>query len=159
VKGLIIFLILGCTPVIAQVHIQGLSSISPLASIPGQDIGAQVNAAIQLCPDGCKINIDAGDFVFSTPVVINRIGLQIMGAGARATRLHFKGQGAAVDIRTNPFVIDSHNLLQGFSIDVESGNTALLTGDRRSHLSGSLYWLRQPVRYHRHSRPVIARLV
>ncbi|MBV9442686.1 MAG: hypothetical protein JO217_08330 [Acidobacteriaceae bacterium] len=118
-----------------------------------------MNAAIQLCPDGCKINIDAGDFVFSTPVVINRIGLQIMGAGARATRLHFKGQGAAVDIRTNPFVIDSHNLLQGFSIDVESGNTALLTGDRRSHLSGSLYWLRQPVRYHRHSRPVIARLV
>ena len=128
-KRLIIPLLLLCTPLLAQVHIQGVASISPLASIPGQDVGAQVNAAIQLCPDGCKINIDAGDFVFSTPLVINRVGLQIMGAGGRATRLHFRGQGVGIEMRTNPFVIDSHNLLQGISIDVENGNTALLTGD------------------------------
>ena len=118
-----------CTTVLAQVHIQGVTSISPLESVPGADTGEQVNTAIQRCPDGCRINIDAGDFIYSTPIVIHRIGLQIVGAGGRATRLHFKGHGAGIEMRTDPFTIDSHNLLQGLSIDVESGDTALLTGD------------------------------
>lgn len=113
----------------AQVHIQGVTSISPLESVPGTDIGDQVNTAIQRCPDGCRINIDAGDYVYSTRIVVHRIGLQIVGAGGRATRLHFKGHGAGIEMRTDPFTIDSHNLLQGISIDVEEGNTALLTGD------------------------------
>ena len=128
-KFLALALMAPCTALIAQVHIQGVTSISPLESVAGADIGEQVNTAIQQCPDGCRINIDAGDFFYSTPITIHRIGLQIVGAGGRATRLHFNGHGAAIEMRTEPFAIDSHNLLQGLSIDVESGNTALLTGD------------------------------
>jgi hypothetical protein len=128
-KYLALAFVASCTGLMAQVHIQGVTSISPLDSVPGTDIGAQVNTAIQQCPDGCRINIDAGDFTYFTSIVIHRIGLQIVGAGGRATRLHFKGNGAAIEMRTDPFVIDSHNLLQGLSVDVEKGNTALLTGD------------------------------
>lgn len=128
-RSLAFALVFSGATLMAQVHVQGVSSISPLENIPGKDVGNQVNAAIQRCPDGCRINIDAGDFVYSTPIVIHRIGLQIVGAGGRATRLHFKGHGAAIEMRTDPFAIDSHNLLQGISIDVERWNTAVLTGD------------------------------
>jgi hypothetical protein len=37
---------------------------------PGDDLGAQINAAYSLCADGCRITVPPGNYSMSTPVII-----------------------------------------------------------------------------------------
>ena len=112
-------------PAVAQVYIVRLPAIAD------SDLGDQVNRALATCDAGCVVNIDAGTYRFSTPILINRPGLKLLGAGGRATPLIFAGtSGAAIEMRMNPFTIDTHDAIQGMSIELENDNTAaLLTGD------------------------------
>lgn len=114
----------------AQVHVLGVEASLP-SDATIQDLGDQINNAFSTCNDGCIVRVDAGTFRFSTPIVLNRPGLQLQGSGGRATKLIFSGTfGPAVDLRMNPFAIDTHTVVQGLSIELENPNTiALLTGD------------------------------
>src|ERR1700704_2129333 len=74
-------------PAFAQVYV----GRTHLPSIEDSDLGDQVNRALATCDAGCVVNIEAGTYRFSTPILIDRPGLQLLGAGGRATRLIFTG--------------------------------------------------------------------
>lgn len=114
----------------AQVHVAGFSGPRIGASANG-DLGEQVNQAFAGCPSGCVVTLDAGTYSFSTPIVMSHPGLQLRGAGGRATQLVFTGTGGAgIDVRMNPFTIDTHDAIEGISIVLQNPNTtAILTGD------------------------------
>jgi hypothetical protein len=113
---------------LAQQRAAGSLMLSPAQ---GVDLGDQINQEFAQCPGGCTLNLGPGTFPFSTTIVMNRPGLQLRGAGGRATNLIFTGlSGAAIDMRMNPFTIDTHDAIQGMSIELSYPNTtALLTGD------------------------------
>ena len=114
----------------AQIHVVGQPAGSFAAS-QSTDIGDQINQAFAGCDSGCIVELDAGTYTIRTPIVMARPGLQLRGAGGRATTLVFNSEfAAAVEVRMAPFTIDSHVTVQGLSIDVQSRNsTAILTGD------------------------------
>jgi hypothetical protein len=124
----------------AQVHVQGVEAAAAAGGI-SQDLGDQINNAFSTCSDGCIVRVDAGTYRFSTPIVLNRPGLQLQGSGGRATKLVFTGTfGPAIDLRMNPFAIDTHTLIQGLSVELENPNTtALLTGDVTSAIYRDLW--------------------
>lgn len=64
---------------------------------PGADIGAQINAAISSLPNGGRVIIPAGDYSFSTTIVINR-PVWLVGEGASTTTLHYTGSADAVRV-------------------------------------------------------------
>jgi hypothetical protein len=125
-RNLSIF-VLGCLSAFGQSPTLGLARPLVLAG----DLGQQIDQSFSLCAGGCTVNLPPGTYRFSTPIVMNRPGLQLHGAGGQATHLIFEGtSGAAIDMRMNPFTIDTHDAIQGFSIELENDNTtAVLTGD------------------------------
>lgn len=87
-----------CRPAAAAVSngAWGAGRIEGVDTFPGADIGAKINAALAGCPAaGCRIELPAGGYSFSTSIVINK-PVWIVGAGAVATRLRYTGAGDAV---------------------------------------------------------------
>jgi hypothetical protein len=123
----------------AQAHISG--GFAKRGPAPEEDLGAQVNQAFSRCADGCIVELDPGTYSFSTPIVISRPGLQLRGSGGRATHLIYTGtSGAAIDLRMNPFTIDTHDAVEGLSIELQNDNTtAFLTGDITSAIYRDLW--------------------
>jgi hypothetical protein len=105
---------------------------------------SSIQSQLAACPNGCTIQLPAGDFTYSDTIVLNRPGLRLAGQGGRATRLHFTGApgSAAIDFRMRPFTIDTHSAIEGVSIELETpGTTAILTGDVTSANFSDLYIL------------------
>lgn len=81
-----------------------VNQVRNAAEYPGADIGAQVNAAIaSLGPSGGEVVIPAGNWSYTTPIVIPRAvsvvgqgGFNHLGASAGGSVLEFTGSGCAV---------------------------------------------------------------
>jgi hypothetical protein len=136
--GKLIIGVLLAIPAFAQIHIGGAGWRRGPAS---DDVGVQINQAFSGCTDGCTVLLEPGTYSLRTPIVISRPGLQLRGAGGRATRLLYTNtSGAAIDMRMNPFVIDTHSAVQGLSIELQNDSTtALLTGDITSAVYRDLW--------------------
>ena len=102
------------------------------ASEQSPNLSSIINEQLARCSSGCTVRLPAGDFYFGDTVVLSRPGLRLVGEGARATHLHYVGPSgsAALELRMRPFTIDSHNAIEGLSIELETAGTiAILTGD------------------------------
>lgn len=99
------------------------------------DIGAKINAAIAQCGQACTVTVDAGNYSFTTPVVVpmNLLGTLSLAFDPAAV-LHYNGTGCAVNttINTaNPTVVNlrisggqlygNANALCGYHIQASNG--------------------------------------
>jgi len=109
-----------------------VTAITMLSAAETPGLVSMVEDQLAHCSSGCTVQLPAGDFYYSDTIVLNRPGLRLAGQSAKATHLHFTGPAgtAAIDLRMRPFTIDSHDAIEGISIELESpGTTAILTGD------------------------------
>lgn len=98
---------------------QNLEQVRYANQYPGADIGAQINAAYASCPaNGCLIRIPAGNYLFSTPVVIGTAGkpVWIQGDGKGTQLTYTAAAGAAFTFNTGaPACCNFQNGLLGIS--------------------------------------------
>ncbi|MGC2109037.1 MAG: right-handed parallel beta-helix repeat-containing protein [Candidatus Korobacteraceae bacterium] len=89
------------------------------SDFPGNDLGAQVMAAISTCSSGCTILLPKGRFDVSTPIVL-RTGVTLVGQGTGATALNWVGSSnvAPIEIR---YAMRSR--LQGFALNRNNSTT------------------------------------
>ena len=90
--------------------------------VTGTDEGATINRAIAACPNGCAIQIPAGTYTITTPIVVTNPNIKLVGAGQGSTVLLQNFQVATDFICVNANGLD----LSGFTIN---GNNAVTGGN------------------------------
>lgn len=94
----------------------GARGIERAEDFPGADMGAKISAALAACPpDGCRVELPAGEYSLSTSVVVDK-PVWIVGAGAAATRLRYVGTSDAFVVEAGgslPFLAGG---LRGFGL-------------------------------------------
>jgi hypothetical protein len=116
--SLLLLCFFSSTKMIAQQDITAirLNGIRFADQFPGADMGAQVNAAIADCGGQCLILVPAGNFNFSTTIIIKNPATSLVGAGSAATTLNYTGSGDAILWQINPFTIVQAGRISGFTI-------------------------------------------
>lgn len=89
------------------------------SDFPGNDLGAQVMAAISTCSSGCTILLPKGKFDVSTPIVL-RHGVTLQGQGTGATAINWVGPGNIAPIEV---LYAMRSRLQGFALNRNNSAT------------------------------------